>query len=85
MELVLMTFQVAKLSELLVASVQLACKRLGRGVNNLVSPHIAPLCKGLTADVTAVWTLSSMPSLVCLEVSKLRKSLATSRLLTHLG
>ena len=64
MEFVLVTLQVAKLSKLLVAIVKTAGEGLCGGVNNLVCPYVATLSKCLSADVTAVWALASMPSLV---------------------
>lgn len=82
-ELVLVALQVTELGELFVARVQLAGKRLGRGVNNLVCAHVTPLRKRLVTDVALIRPLSSVSSLVCLEVTQLRKPLTTSGLAAY--
>jgi hypothetical protein len=60
--------EVSELSELLATIVQSAREGLDLLVNNLVGTNIATLRKGLAADVAAVWALSSMAPLMCLEV-----------------
>jgi hypothetical protein len=71
MELVLMTLQVTELSELLVAFIKTASERLCCGVNNLMCSYIATLSECLAAELTAIRTLASMATLVCLEVPEL--------------
>jgi hypothetical protein len=58
--------QVAQLSELFAAVVELAAEWLDLLVNDLVCSNVATLGKTLSADVTAVWTLPSVSPLVCL-------------------
>lgn len=70
-ELVLMTLQIAELSELLVALVETAGERLCCCVNNLVCSYITALSKCLAAQLAAIRTLASVTTLMCLEVSKL--------------
>jgi hypothetical protein len=83
MELVLMTLQITELSELLVAFIKTASERLCCGVNNLVCPYVATLSKCLSAELTAIRTLTGMATLMCLEVSELRETLATTGLLAN--
>lgn len=61
-----MYLEVAKLSEVLSTIIELASERLDSLVNNLVCPNVATLRKSLSADLTAVWAFSGVPSLVCL-------------------
>jgi hypothetical protein len=70
-ELILVTLQVAELSKLLVAIVKTAGEGLCCGVNNLVCSDIATLSKCLAAELTAIRTLASVTTLVCLEVTEL--------------
>ena len=67
--------------ELLIAVVEFARKWLRSSVNDFVGTHIAVLRKGLAADVAVIRSLSGVPSLVGLEVTKLTESLAAGRLL----
>lgn len=83
MEFVLVTLQVAKLSKLLVAIVKTAGEGLCCGVNNLVCSYVAALSKSLAAKLTAVWTLASVTTLMCLEISELRETLTTTRLFAN--
>jgi len=76
MEFVLVTLEIPELSESLVTRVKLAGEWLGRGVDNLVCAHIAPLRKCFVADVAFVWSLTSMSTFVGLEVAKLGESLS---------
>lgn len=61
--------EIAKLGELLATVVELAGEWLDLLMDNLVCAYVAALSKCLSADVTAVWALASMPSLVRLLVS----------------
>jgi hypothetical protein len=56
------------LSKLFPAVIQSARERFDLLVNNLVCTYIATLRKSLAADVAAVWALSSMASLMRLEM-----------------
>jgi hypothetical protein len=60
--------QVTELSELLSAVIQSARERFDLLVNDLVCTDVATLGKSLAADVTAVWSLSSMAPLMRLEM-----------------
>ena len=82
-EFVLMGFEVAELGELLVAVVQFARERLGRGVDDFMSSNVAVLCKRLAADVTPVRSLARVATLVGLEVAQLAEPLVASRLLAQ--
>jgi len=64
-----MAFEITKLGELLVARVKFASKRLLRRVHNLVRAYVATLRERLVADVTFVWSLPSVSTLVCLEIA----------------
>jgi len=56
--------QVTKLGELLSAVIEFARKRLDLLVHNLVGADISSLSERLATNVTIVWPLSSVPSLV---------------------
>ena len=73
-----MALQVTKLGELFIACIELAGKWFCRSVDYFMCPYVATLCKCLSADVAAVWSLSSVTSFVSLEVSQLRKPLTTA-------
>ncbi len=60
--------QVAELSELLATIIESTCERLDLLMHNLVSTNIAPLSKRLAANVAAVWSLSSVSPLMCLNL-----------------
>jgi hypothetical protein len=64
--------EVAQLSELLAAVIESASERLDLLVDDFVRANIAALRKGLAADITAIWTFSSMTPLMCLQ-TKLAK------------
>jgi len=85
MKLVLVTFQVAELSELLVAFVKTASEGLCCCVNNLVCSYVATLSECLAAELTAIRTLASVTTLMCLEVSQLGETLTTAGLFADEG
>jgi hypothetical protein len=86
--------QVAPLSELFAAVIELAAEWLDLLVNDLVCLNVATMCKCLSANVTTVWSLPSvsplmyLPGLVLVsntrrsmtdgEVALLRESLSTT-------
>ena len=76
MELILMRFEVAKLGKLLIAIVQFTAERLRCGMHNLMCSYISVLGERLTANVAVIRSLTSVSSLVSLEVSKLTETLA---------
>jgi len=85
MEFVLVRLQVAQLSKLLAALVQLAGVRLRGSVNDFVRPHVAVLRESLAAYVAVVGPLAGVPSLVCFEVAKLAEALAAVGFFTEKG
>jgi hypothetical protein len=58
--------QIAQLSELLPAIIELAGKRLDLLMNDLVSTYVAPLRKGLPTNIATVRTLACVSPLMCL-------------------
>lgn len=70
-ELVLVTLQVAKLSELLIALIKTAGERLCCCVDDLVCSDVTTLSKCLAAQLAAIRALASVTTLVCLEVTEL--------------
>ena len=82
-ELILVTLQVAELSELLVAFVKTAGKRLCCCVHDLVCSYITALSERLSAKLAAIRTLASVTTLMCLEVSELGETLTTAGLFAN--
>lgn len=68
-----MRLQVTKLGKLLPAVVQAADKRFRLLVRNFVCTDVATLGKPLLADVTGVWLLSRVATLVCLSLRSVSK------------
>ena len=58
--------EIAKLSELFSAIIQLARKRFYLLMHDFMCSNIAALSECLSTDVALVWSFSSVASLVCL-------------------
>lgn len=78
-----MGLQVPQLSELLVAAVKLAQKRLCRGVYDLMCTYIPMLRERFEANVAVVRSFARVSSFMRLQIAKLAESLTTVRLLAQ--
>lgn len=77
--------QVSKLRELLATIVKSASKWLDLLVDYFMGADIASLSKSLAADVASIRSLSSMATLMGLEITKLREPLTTGNFLANLN
>lgn len=80
-EFVLMRLEVAELSEVLVAVVQLADEGLDTLMNNPVGVDIAALSEFLSAKIACVGFLAGVSTLVSLEVTQLGEALTAEGML----
>lgn len=70
MKLVLVSFEVAELRELLVAAIEPAGVRFGGSVHDFVRADVAVLGEGLAAEVAGVGPFTRMAALVGFEVAE---------------
>jgi len=82
---ILMSLHVAKLGELLRATVQNTCERLSIGVCPLMRSHITLLDECLVTLAALERLFSGVSSYVSLQVAKLRESPATVFKLANVG
>lgn len=78
-EFVLVGFEIAELRKLLAAVIETTEVRLGLIVDDLVGADVPALRESLPTDLAMVWTFSSVPSFVRLQISKLGEAATTSR------